>query len=94
MPAIILDARTGKFDDGKRIPGAKSLHAKSTLEEVQAVLPSKNALIFTYCVNEDCPASGLLAEHLNKLGYKYVIESPQGIEGWIKAGHKVTIVKK
>lgn len=93
VPAIVLDAHSGKYDDGKRIPGAKSLNADSSDAEIKAMLPDKSALIVTYCANLECPASHKLAEKLIKAGYVNVIECPEGIEGWQKAGHKVETVK-
>ncbi|MFA7159697.1 MAG: rhodanese-like domain-containing protein [Kiritimatiellia bacterium] len=93
VPMVIIDARSGKYDDGKRIPGAKSLNAGSTDEEIKALLPDKSALIITYCANLECPASHQLAEKLMKAGYVNLIEYPEGIEGWQKAGHKVEKVK-
>ena len=86
---VILDARSGKYDDGKRIPGAKSLNAGSSDEEIKAMLPDKSALIVTYCANLECPASHQLAEKLAKMGYMNLIEYPEGIAGWQKAGHEV-----
>ena len=91
--AILLDARAGKYDDGYRIPGAKSLNSKSTAEDVAAVIPSKDAAIVTYCSNLQCPASKALAEHLEKLGYTHVHEYPEGIAGWRAAGGPVEKVK-
>ncbi len=91
--AILLDARSGKYDDGYRIPGAKSLNSKSTAEEVAAVVPGKDAQITTYCSNLQCPASKALAEHLEKLGYTHVHEYPEGIAGWRTAGGKVDKAK-
>jgi len=88
-PVVILDARTGKFDDGKRIPGAKSLNAGSTEAEIAAVLPDKNQLVVTYCVDPQCPASAKLAERLRGLGFKNVLEDHEGIVGWIRAGNAV-----
>ena len=87
--ATILDARSGKYDDGYRIPGAKALSSLSTEEEVAAMLPDKGALIVTYCSNLQCPASKRLADHLKKLGYTQVHEYPEGIAGWRAAGGKV-----
>src|ERR1035437_10291539 len=87
VPSIILDARSGKFDDGKRIPGAKSLNAGSSDDAIKAMLPDKSALIVTYCVNLKCQASHQLADKLKQMGYNNVIEYPEGIEGWLKAGH-------
>ena len=85
----VLDARSGKYDDGRRIPGAGNLSAKASEEEVAEVIPSKAALVVTYCTNLKCPASNMLAEHLRSLGYSNVIEYPHGIDGWAAAGQEV-----
>lgn len=89
VPVVILDARTGKFDDGKRIPGAKVLDAEATDAKIAEVLPDKNALIVTYCGGIKCPASNKLAERLAALGYGNVVEYPEGIAGWVDKGNKV-----
>lgn len=91
--AILLDARSVKYDDGFRIPGAKSLNSSSTAEEIASVIPSKDALIITYCSNLQCPASQRLADHLKKLGYSNVKEYPEGIAGWREAGGQVEKAK-
>jgi len=93
VPMIILDARSGKYDDGKRIAGALSLNAESKAEEIAKVLPKKDALIVTYCANLKCPASNALYNHLKSLGYTNLIEYPEGIQGWIEAGNPVKAVK-
>ena len=41
VPAVVLDARAGKWDDGKRIPGAKALAAAATAAEAAALIPAK-----------------------------------------------------
>ena len=87
--AVVLDARTGKFDDGRRIPGAKSLTAAATAEDAAKLIPAKDSLVVTYCANLKCPASGKLAAHLKGLGYTNVVEYPAGIDGWVEAGQKV-----
>jgi rhodanese-related sulfurtransferase len=88
-PLKLLDARTGKFDDGKRIPGAESLAPDAAKEVVEALLPAKDALIVTYCAGLKCPASRKLAEHLRGLGYENVLEYSVGIAGWTEAGNPV-----
>lgn len=93
-PVVLLDARSGKYDDGKRIPGAMSLNAESAEEAVNKLIPNKEALVVTYCGSLTCGASHKLAERLAKLGYKNVVEYPEGIAGWVKAGNKVEEVKK
>ena len=92
--ATILDARTAKYDDGRRIPGARSLGADAKDTEILDMLKSKDALIVTYCVNLKCPASSALAGKLRSLGYKNVIEYHYGIEGWAAEGHPVTQAAK
>lgn len=92
-PVVVLDARAGKYDDGKRIPGAKSLNASSADDEVAKLLPDKNALVVTYCAGLTCPASHKLAEKLKKSGYVNVLEYAEGMEGWLKAGNAVETAK-
>ena len=92
--ATILDARTAKYDDGRRIPGARSLGADAKDEEILAMLTSKDALIVTYCANLKCPLSRTLAGKLRVLGYKHVLEYPYGIEGWAAEGNPVTQAAK
>lgn len=92
-PVVVLDARSGKYDDGRRLPGARSLNAGSPPEEIAKLLPDKNAKIVAYCAHEKCPAGPDLAKHLVKLGYKNVHELPVGIDGWEKAGFPVEKAK-
>jgi rhodanese-related sulfurtransferase len=86
---IVLDARTGKYDDGNRIPGADSLSPDASAKEAAAKIPSKDSLVVTYCSNKQCPASHKLAMQLSRLGYKNLLEYPVGIAGWKEAGNKV-----
>jgi rhodanese-related sulfurtransferase len=88
VPMLIFDARTGEYDDGRRIPGAKQLSPEATTKEIAGAIKSKEALVVAYCTNVDCPASRMLYLRLKELGYKNVIEYPYGIEGWVKAGNK------
>lgn len=88
----ILDARSGTYDDGRRIPGAKALNAESKVSTILRMLPEKEGLIVTYCANLKCPASSKLFEHLKSLGYKNLIEYPEGIQGWVNAGHEIETV--
>jgi len=89
VPVTVLDARAGKFDDGRRIPGAKALSPTASDAEVAAALPDKKALVVTYCTNLKCPASHMLGEKLRKLGFENVLENHDGIEGWVAAGHAI-----
>ncbi len=92
---VVLDARGGKYDDGKRIPGAKQLTAAADKETIEATIGSdKSKKIITYCSNVKCGASAALAKKLRKVGYTNVTEYPPGIAGWIEAGNNVEDAKK
>ena len=86
--ALIFDARSGKYDDGRRIPGAKALSYNSTPAELAAAIPDKSQSVVTYCANTQCPASGKLATLLKANGYTNVVEYPEGIDGWAAGGNK------
>jgi rhodanese-related sulfurtransferase len=88
-PVTVLDARSGKYDDGRRIPGAQQLSPTADAETVAKVVADKNALIVTYCAGVTCPASDMLAKRLKEFGYSNVIEYPQGIAGWAEDGKAV-----
>lgn len=94
VPMMIFDARSGKYDDGRRIPGARSLNAAATDVAIAGMIPRKNALIVTYCANVKCPASHHLAERLTGLGYTNILELPEGIQGWADAGYPVAQADK
>lgn len=85
----LFDARSSKYDDGKRIPTGVSLSYNASAAEVAKAIPYKNSLVITYCSNLQCPASAKLAKHLHDLGYTNVKEYPEGIQGWVKAGKHV-----
>jgi len=89
IPMVLLDARSGKWDDKSRIPSAQSLNDKSTKEEVEKIIETKDTLVVTYCANLKCPASNKLYIHLKKLGYKNVLEYPFGIQEWLESGNDI-----
>jgi rhodanese-related sulfurtransferase len=89
VPLKLFDARSGKYDDGQRIPGAQQLSADADEAVIAKAIPDKSALVVTYCAGVKCPASKALADRLKKLGYTNVIEYPQGIADWIAAGKAV-----
>lgn len=88
-PLKIFDARSGKYDDGKRIPGAQQLSPDADEAVIAEAIPGKDTLVVTYCAGPKCPASKALHDRLKKLGYSNVIEYPQGIAGWLEAGKAV-----
>ena len=88
-PVVLLDARTGQFDDGKRLPGAKGLSPEATEEQALKAAGAKDAQIVAYCSGLKCPASKKLAERLAALGFTNVRVYPEGMEGWKAAGGNV-----
>ncbi len=91
VPMVLFDARYGKYDDGKRIPGARALKCEgcvSNPEFVGNVTRSKSDLIVAYCGVSQCPLSSMLAKKLRSAGYENVIVFKDGISSWAKAGFK------
>ncbi len=86
IPVYIFDARSGKWDDGRRIPGAQQMPHNISAKKVKKHIPSKHSLVVVYCTSPQCPASTKLYHTLKKYGYKNVLEYPGGIEGWTAAG--------
>jgi rhodanese-related sulfurtransferase len=85
---VVVDARSAKYDDGRRIPGAVSLSASAPDTEINSKLKDKNTEIVAYCSNLKCPASAELLERLSKKGYTNLKKYPEGIDGWTKDGGK------
>ncbi len=85
---VLLDARgTTKWDDGRRISGAKAAFHEFSAEELGKLVPNKNDLVITYCGAYECPLGQKLAEKLVKEGYLYVLEYPGGIKEWVDVAH-------
>lgn len=84
----LIDARPKKFEKGDVIVGAKFLPYDSDEKAITKALPSKEAIIVTYCASEKCPASTYLSEQLVDLGYKNIYKYPGGIDDWVEHGYK------
>ncbi len=83
---VLLDARGGAYDDGRRIPGARHLGPEASEAEAKKVIGGKDALVVTYCGSLMCPASTHLYRRVKELGYENVLEYHDGIAGWAAAG--------
>ncbi len=79
----LIDARPKKFEGGDVIVGAKFLAYDSDEKAIARALPSKEAIIVTYCASTKCPASAYLSNQLVDLGYKNVYKYPGGIADWM-----------
>lgn len=81
-PMVILDARNKEWDDGLRIPGAKSLPYDSSPSLFSDMVPEKNTLIVIYCGSTQCPTGDMLAEKMSGEGYSYILKYAGGITEW------------
>ncbi|MBP6951264.1 MAG: rhodanese-like domain-containing protein [Alphaproteobacteria bacterium] len=80
---VILDARNKQWDDGRRVPGGKSVPFDSSPEIVLQVAPHKDSLIIVYCGAYQCPQGRTLVERMiNEEGYTHILEYAGGIREW------------
>jgi hypothetical protein len=85
---VLLDARgTTKWNDGRRISGAKTAFHEFSTDELSKLIPNKTDLVITYCGSYECPLGQKLAEKLVQVGYQYVLEYPGGIKEWADVAH-------
>lgn len=87
VPVVVVDARDCSAQGGKCIPGASHLSAVSTADEIASVINSKWSLVVAYCVDTHCPARLGMCRRLRGLGYRNVLQYPEGIVGWAAAGY-------
>lgn len=79
---VILDARNKQWDDGRRVPGGKSVPFDSSPEIVLQVAPHKDSLIIVYCGAYQCPQGRTLVEKMINEGYTHILEYAGGIREW------------
>ena len=87
---IVLDARAKESFNEAHLMNSKSLPYDARDKEIQNIIPSKDTVVVTYCWNEGCPISEVLADRLSALGYKNVYKYPEGIEEWTSKGYPVS----
>jgi len=86
VPMVLLDARGSQKS---WIPGAKPLAFNTKDEDILEAVPSKDALVVTYCGGVKCPLSSMLAGRMRKLGYLNILEYRKGVRGWVASGGKL-----
>lgn len=92
-PLVVLDTRSDRFDDLKRLPKALSLPYNTPDKKVLEQIPSFDAKVVVYCSHEKCPASQYMAERLVRLGYKKVYRYGGGVKAWEGSGKPIALVK-
>ncbi|HEU0208711.1 MAG TPA: rhodanese-like domain-containing protein [Candidatus Udaeobacter sp.] len=82
--AIMVDVREQDEWNQERIPGANHL-SRGTIEfDIEETVPDPNAMIICHCGGGG--RSALVAENLQKMGYKNVRSMAGGFKAWKAAG--------
>ena len=86
-PVVLLDIREKEEIALGYIKGAVFLHQGRLGQEVENLLPDKNAPIVVYCAGgiRSLAAAKLMREK----GYLHVYSMAKGINGWREAGHEI-----
>jgi rhodanese-related sulfurtransferase len=79
----LIDVREDHEWAAGRIPGAIHLSKGIIERDIEENIPNREAEILLYCGGY---RSALIADNLQKMGYKNVVSVDGGIRGWISAG--------
>lgn len=88
---LFLDARPRNVWKRGRIPSAVCFPEESTDSLLPAFMDSVplDRPLVTYCSGEECRSSDLLAQHLQKAGYKYIYLFFGGWVEWTAANGRI-----
>ena len=81
----LVDVREKEHYDEEHMAGAILMPLHEVREKASVMLPNKDEIIVTYCVDIDCPKSAKAAKILTSLGYKNVFHYPGGIKEYTDA---------
>lgn len=73
----------------RHIPQAVNVPASANADDVQSVLPDKDATIVVYGEYDELGKGGEAIEGLKKLGYSAVDRLEGGLMGWMEAGFAI-----
>lgn len=80
---VLIDLRTPKEFQERRLPGAKSIPMKDLEKNLQGV--PRAGRVILYC---DCPQATLIQDAFQVLkddhGYRNIAIMPEGIKGWVQ----------
>lgn len=87
---LFIDARTPEEFAAGHVSGAVSLPSEAIFGDMDAATKDipKDATLIVYCGDIACGKSKELAESLKAAGFTKVVTMPEGMEGWLAAGHK------
>ena len=83
----LIDVREDHEWAAGHIPGAKHLSKGIIERDVEAQIPNREAEILLYCGGGY--RSAMVADNLQKMGYKRVVSVDGGWRGWTEAGFPV-----
>lgn len=87
----LIDCNGSESFSRRHIPDAIDLEA--SIEGLAKLLPAdKNALIVSYCSNENSPRYQAGVEAAARLGYRKIRHFAPGIRGWANAGEAMASV--
>ncbi|HEY8506636.1 MAG TPA: rhodanese-like domain-containing protein [Gemmataceae bacterium] len=71
------------------LPGAINLPLEELAERAPLRLPDKDAEVIVYSESETCQLSGMVAEELEKMGYRNVRDYTGGKADWVDSGNEL-----
>lgn len=83
---IVVDARAEEDYAVDHLPGAVSLLNTEVEARARDLLP-ENVRIVIYSNDSDCPASGLVAAKLDKMGFGPVYDYNESYKEWVSRGY-------
>ncbi|MEU0506602.1 rhodanese-like domain-containing protein [Nocardia sp. NPDC005998] len=82
----VLDTLGAGYYEKAHLPGALTLVEADVESRAAQLLPDQHAPIVTYCSNNACQNSEVVAVQLRALGYTNVRAYRAGIQDWTEAG--------
>ncbi len=83
-PPILINTLPRSAHKSKHIPGSINIPVDD-IEQVESLVPNKDAPLVVYCANGDCEASPAAAQALEEMGYTNVYDFEAGYTGWRRA---------
>ena len=83
---ILIDARDPANYSKDHLPGAKSL-LLSDIDRYASGMLKKDKVIVIYSNDINCPASGLVSEKLDGMGYGPVYNYDPSYSDWVEKGY-------
>jgi rhodanese-related sulfurtransferase len=82
----LVDALPASYYEQEHLPGAVNLVEADVDALAAGLLPDLERPVVTYCSNEACSNSKVVARRLEALGYTDVRTYAAGIQDWVAAG--------